>query len=38
LHHGNGVLTLPSGQKYEGDFFNGESNGKGVWIWPEGQR
>ena len=29
---GFGIITLPSGDKYEGDFLNDFANGKGILI------
>ena len=36
--NGHGVLTWPDGQRYEGEFKDGNSNGHGVYTWPDGQR
>lgn len=36
--HGEGVMTWPDGQRYEGEWRVGEYNGRGVMTWPDGTR
>jgi hypothetical protein len=34
---GNGVMTLPDGRVYTGQFRNGEMDGRGKMTWPDGK-
>lgn len=36
--HGQGTLTLPSGNSYTGEFKEGKKDGQGVYTWPNGNR
>jgi hypothetical protein len=36
--NGQGTLTLPSGEKYVGQFKDGKKNGQGTNTWPYGQK
>lgn len=36
--HGQGTLTLPSGNTYTGEFKTGKKNGQGIYTWPNGNR
>ncbi|PRP88586.1 hypothetical protein PROFUN_02997 [Planoprotostelium fungivorum] len=36
--HGHGVYNTKDGEKYEGDFFQGEWEGRGVWTLRDGTR
>ena len=36
--HGHGVLTFPSGERYEGEFRNGMFHGPGAYTYPDGPR
>ena len=33
-----GVMTLPSGQRYVGEFKRGWMNGRGTYTWPDGRK
>lgn len=37
LYHGSGKLKLPKGEHYEGAFANGLRNGRGKYIWENGE-
>ena len=36
LPHGNGALTYANGDKYEGEFFEGEIAGRGKYTYADG--
>ena len=36
--HGHGVLTLPNGNKYEGNFVNDKREGHATFSWPDGRK
>lgn len=36
--HGYGVWTSPGGNKYEGEWKEGEMNGRGIFVWPGGDK
>jgi hypothetical protein len=38
LLNGSGVCEFPSGNRYVGEFRNGVSHGKGVFIFADGTR
>ena len=36
--HGNGILTLKDGRKYEGEFINDKKEGHGIFTWTDGRK
>ena len=36
--HGKGTLTLPDGEKYEGEFKDGKYNGRGTLTLADGEK
>ncbi len=38
MKHGVGIFTAASGVCYEGEFVNGKANGRGVCVYPTGDR
>eukprot|EP00730_Choanoeca_flexa_P006201 TRINITY_DN12103_c0_g2_i1.p1 TRINITY_DN12103_c0_g2~~TRINITY_DN12103_c0_g2_i1.p1 ORF type:complete len:217 (+),score=31.25 TRINITY_DN12103_c0_g2_i1:34-684(+) len=38
VRHGKGKATLPNGDKYEGDYVDGQRHGKGVYQFKNGTR
>ena len=36
--HGQGVMTVPDGYRYDGEFRYGKRHGQGVYTWPDGTR
>ncbi len=34
---GKGIYYYPNGQKYEGEWKNGQRNGKGIMYFPDGE-
>jgi hypothetical protein len=36
--HGRGVYEWPSGNRYEGEWLDGKTNGFGVKVWGNGDR
>ena len=36
-HHGEGILKLSTGSIYKGNFFEGKFDGKGKFIWSNGE-
>ena len=36
FEHGNGIMTWPDGNKYEGKFKNDKRNGYGTFTWSDG--
>lgn len=35
--HGEGILKLPNGEIYRGDYFQDKKHGNGVFMWPNGK-
>ncbi len=37
-YDGRGIITWPSGARYEGEWRDGKTHGRGTYTWPKGDR